>query len=89
MLAVVNGKLGESQPFRPTVLFFGTEEAQILLHFLVHDFCLTIHLWVMCGRELGRDAEPLAEVHHDLRGELWATIRDNGVRKSMVLPDMK
>ena len=89
VLTVVNGKLGEAQPFRPMILFFGTEEVQILLHFLIHDLRLTIHLWVMHSRELGCNAELLAEVCHDLRGKLQTAIRDDGAGKSMILPDME
>ena len=47
MLMVVNGELGESQPFRPMVLFFSTEEAEVLLNLPIHDFSLTIRLQVM------------------------------------------
>ena len=70
-------------------LFLGAEEMQVLLHFTVHNFGLTIRLWVMCGRELRGNSESLADVRHDLRGELWTTIRDNGARKSVILPDME
>ena len=89
VLMVVNGKLGEAQPFRPTILFFSTEETQILLHFLVHDFGLTICLQVMHSRELGSDAESLAEVCHDLQSKLWTAIRDDGAREAMILPDVE
>ena len=41
-----------------------------------------------CG-ELGRNSESLAEVHHDLRGELQALITNDGARESMIFPDMK
>ena len=50
MLSVVNGELGKTQPIRPLILLFGTEKSQILLHFPIHDFCLTIRLRVMRGR---------------------------------------
>ena len=70
-------------------MFLGAEEAQVLLHFSVHDFGLTIRLWVMRGRELWCDAESLAEVRHDLRSELRAAIRNDGAGKSMILPDME
>ena len=70
-------------------LFIGTEEAQVLLYFSVHNFCLTIHLGVMCCGELGRDPESLAEVRHDLQGKLRAPITNNGVRETMVLPDVE
>ena len=86
---VVNGKLGKSQPFRPKFLFFSTEDSQILLHFPIHDLHLTIHLWVMRHRKLRRDSESLAEICHDLRGELWTLITNNGARESMILPDME
>ena len=41
-----------------------------------------------CG-ELGQDTESLAKVRHDLRGELQTTVTNNGVRESMILPDME
>ena len=53
VLSVVNGELCQPQPICPTFLFFGTEQLQVLLHFSVHDFRLTIHLWVMHRGELG------------------------------------
>ena len=74
VLTVVNGELGKSQPFRPMVLFFGTEEAQVLLDFPVHDFCVTICVRVVCSGELGRNSKSLAEVHHDLQSKLWSAI---------------
>ena len=47
MLTVVNGKLGKTQPLRPTFLFLGTEEVEVLLNLLIHDFGLTIRLQMM------------------------------------------
>ena len=41
-----------------------------------------------CGK-LGRDAEPLAEICHDLRGKLRALITNDGVRKTMIFPDVE
>ena len=86
---VVNGKLGKSQPFRPKFLFFSTEDSQILLHFPIHDLHLAIHLGMMHSRKLGSNAKSLAEVCHDLQGKLQSTIRDNGVGKDMILPDVE
>ena len=89
MLSVVNGKLCQSQPICPAFLFLGTEQLQVLLYFSVHDLSLTICLWVMGRRELGRDSESLAEVQHDLQGKLQAPITNDGARESMILPDME
>ena len=89
VLPIVDGELCQPQPICPTFLFISTEEMQVLLHFPVHNLRLTIHLWVICCRELGRNAEPLAEVRHDLRGELRTPITNDGVREAMILPDME
>ena len=89
VLPVVDGKLRQPQPICPMVLFIGTEEAQVLLHFSVHNLRLAIRLWVMCCGELGQDTESLAEVHHDLRGKMWALITNDGAGKAMILPDVE
>ena len=70
-------------------LLLGAEKAQILLHFSIHNFGLTIRLRMMRGGELRDDSKSLAKVLHDLRGKLWTAIRDDGAGKSIVLPDMK
>ena len=89
MLPIVDGELCQPQPICPLFLFLSTEEVQVLLHFPVHNLCLTIRLWAMCRGELGRDAELLAEVCHDLRGKLQTPITDDGAREAMVLPDVE
>ena len=89
VLLIVDGKLHQPQPICPSFLFIGTEETQVLLHFPVHNFRLTICLRVMHRGKLGQDAELLAEICHDLQGELWTPITNNGARKTMILPDME
>ena len=43
----------------------------------------------MCGGELGRDTKSLAEVRHDLRGELQSSITNDGAWEAMILPDVE
>ena len=44
---------------------------------------------MMRSGKLWGNSEPFAEVCHDLRGELRAAIRDDGLRKSVIFPDME
>ena len=89
VLSVINGELCQSQPIHPTFLLFCAEQSQVLLYFPIHNLCLTICLWVMHCRKLGRDPELLAKVRHDLQGKLQTPITNDGARETMILPDMK
>ena len=63
---MIVSKFNEWKPVDPIVLMGVAEGAEVLFQFLVHTFCLTISLWMICGADVLFDAEEPAELSSEL-----------------------
>ncbi len=81
--AVVVRELSEREPVAPICLSVVDKDSEVLLDLLVHSFRLSIGLWVKGGGCVRGNVKHSVEFLHELRDELWASVRDNDLRHSM------
>lgn len=84
---VVVGELGEGEERDPIVLLVVDIDPEILLEDLIDAFGLTVRLGVVRGREVGLDAEEVAERAPELGGEEFASVRDYVSGEAMLSED--
>ena len=77
MHPVVVGKLSDAEPINPTVLVVVDVEAQVLLQFLVHPFCLSIDLWVVGSGGVILNTHQPVEVDGKLGLKLRSSVMDD------------
>ncbi|KAG6863927.1 hypothetical protein C0993_009852 [Termitomyces sp. T159_Od127] len=85
---VVVLKLGIWKQLIPVVLPLIAEEAEVLLQFLVHVFCLPIRLEMVGGGGVEFHIEKLVELPGKLCYKLWAPVQHIGIQEAMELPDI-
>ncbi len=83
MNAIVVRELGKREPITPVGLLMVNEDAEVLLHFLVNPFSLSICLWVKGGGCVQCDVEHSVEFFHELGDELWSAVGDDYLGHSM------
>ncbi len=76
-------ELGKWEPVAPVGLLMVDEDTEVLLHFLVNPFGLSVCLWVEGGGCVRCNVEHSIELFHELGDELRAVVGDDYLRHSM------
>lgn len=85
---VVVHKLSKQEPITPVGLLMVNEDAEVLLHFLVDSFCLSVSLGVEGHGGIGSDVEKSVQFFHKLGDKLGPSVRDNDLRHTVSCIDM-
>ena len=75
-------KFGGGEERGPLMGVIGTKDSKICFHFLISSFGLSISLRVVRGGELNVIFEDSSKFLGKCRGELWSTVRDEGIMES-------
>ena len=81
-------EFSKEKEIMPVILSLIDKQLQILLQFLIHVLSLAIALWMIsCGG--GKfDAQELVQLLSEFSHKLSASVQNNTLRKSMVVPDI-
>ena len=83
---IIISEFGEGEPGRPVFLAVVRESAYVLLNFLISVFSLPIGLGVEGCEEMSLDAQEVLQLCGELRCELRASVRNNGLGEAMMFP---
>ncbi len=85
---VVVCKLCEREPIAPVGLSMIDKDPEVFFDLLIYSFSLSVGLWMEGHGRVRGDVEHSVEFLHELGDELWASVRDDDLRHSMLGVDM-
>jgi len=71
---VIRCEFGNRQPVSPIILQVVNVRPQVLFHYRVHSFGLTIGLWMECGRQLRFNFQSCTETMPEWGGKLRPSV---------------
>ena len=75
-------EFGERKELGPLMGITGAEDAKVSFDFLIGSLGLSISLRVVRGGELNVVFEDSSKFFSERRGELWSSVRDEGIMES-------